>query len=620
MSASEIDDKLNALTKQVSTSEVLYTKMSQSGYSVEKIQTSMETVYKKVFFKLMTNFKGLSKSFMADLTVIIVPDYTFIDVFVQEKNVVKYLFILFSITQMFRSMGIDIEIILRSHGASVDIVINAESIVDIAYGQVKDADMDTLYWTFADGETTPIQAFIMGMKDLQPANLKGIHIEILRQIKKLKDSMEIKGTTAVRIAVGLAFTKDLFQSIAFGTRTSPLSRKESDEMEDKGKLVMRAAKLSENMISKYVYRDEIKQNETWRSISNVSDTVRSFSKGRPENFAKFKTDLISRFSQRKEETLYPIGNFAIRNIKSVPNESVMSIQKYLNSDQNIMSVFLGFALSDEKTFTKIKSNNLDFDTMHNLQEYEDLGTFWKEVLEMQDEKIQYSLTTPSLKENWQSLKIVDTFDETIFIDNPAFFKDIAESEDKDGEANNTLWTVGFEYSNGDIQIGVTGTCKRGEDAKDAIDRELGEELGVQFTEPQKLFEALCESNGGDQHWTVAVAHISQIRNATSKEIEMFLTEDRADDKSRKVGAMVIGSKDDIIHLIKSSIANWNNVGEIDEITSIVAMPLKFILLAGTNRKVIERDPGPNWTQTPKSKPKSKSKKKGKGSSDNWRSG
>lgn len=151
----------------------------------------------------------------------------------------------------------------------------------------------------------------------------------------------------------------------------------------------------------------------------------------------------------------------------------------------------------------------------------------------------------------------------------------------------SLWTIGFEYDlNGrsHYQIGMTGTCKRNETMYSGLKRELSEELGVEIIRKPQQHMFICKnaSNTYKQDWLVCVVQVDNLR-VISIQIPEKSTRD---DRTKKVGAIIIGSRKEIIDLIQKSIDNWPEVGKSDNIQSIVAMPLDFIWSASANRKII----------------------------------
>lgn len=111
------------------------------------------------------------------------------------------------------------------------------------------------------------------------------------------------------------------------------------------------------------------------------------------------------------------------------------------------------------------------------------------------------------------------------------------------------------YLEGDMQIGITGSCLRGESFKDAATREIREEIGMSIN-PKYLKECSCKKlKGKDRYSTIyslCIDDIDNIDNIDEKEENTDDNLDEKDDKRYKVVVIIYGSKEKINELIKSS--------------------------------------------------------------------
>ena len=120
------------------------------------------------------------------------------------------------------------------------------------------------------------------------------------------------------------------------------------------------------------------------------------------------------------------------------------------------------------------------------------------------------------------------------------------------------YVLGIHYSEGDSQISITGTVKNFEQKKGVIDgafaainREMGEEIGVCFKSDTNLYNIpyKIEKNSYNQTWTTAIFSANILRAMPYQRIDQAV--DRRDIRSAKVQAIIIGSYDAFTHLLSS---------------------------------------------------------------------
>jgi predicted NUDIX family NTP pyrophosphohydrolase len=132
----------------------------------------------------------------------------------------------------------------------------------------------------------------------------------------------------------------------------------------------------------------------------------------------------------------------------------------------------------------------------------------------------------------------------------------------------------------DAQIGcVTGKCKVGESEEEAAKREVAEELGIIVKTMEKIHEGPC---------TYFQVPATSVIPYDSNE-DYFFSEERKEDKPRKVGVVIHGSLSEVKSLTSKLVTVYNrHLPTADLVLGVVMMPRDFALRVAVNY------PPPAW--------------------------
>lgn len=135
------------------------------------------------------------------------------------------------------------------------------------------------------------------------------------------------------------------------------------------------------------------------------------------------------------------------------------------------------------------------------------------------------------------------------------------------------YILGPLYTGGDFQVGVTGTVEHGEKYDVATARELGEEIGFVPNSTKKHYDPLEQlflveqSKYNNKNMLVYRLYINDSRPISSFEHGANLSKAK-DDRKKKAGCFLYGSKKDILTAMSKPIYKYKSP---DEIVGIVAV-------------------------------------------------
>ena len=152
---------------------------------------------------------------------------------------------------------------------------------------------------------------------------------------------------------------------------------------------------------------------------------------------------------------------------------------------------------------------------------------------------------------------------------PDYLKKIVRGLFREGKINDNSYILGVIYTDGkgidtDYQIGITGTCKETEHYLMAMNRELGEELGLSSN---KLTMKKYKNNRGYYVNIRDCEYIAQSANGARINAQLR-------DEYDKVGCIVYGDRDAISNCINR--ANIYRYHSDDNITGIVGIKVSVV--------------------------------------------
>jgi len=128
--------------------------------------------------------------------------------------------------------------------------------------------------------------------------------------------------------------------------------------------------------------------------------------------------------------------------------------------------------------------------------------------------------------------------------------------------------LGPIYSNNDFQIGLTGTVKKGETYKNAIIREIGEEVGL--IPDERYLTVLYFSKG----YKVYVIHINDCIPINRRESSTSINDNQ--DTKKKVGCYIYGSKNDVTkYFSRKNIYLYDSNDDIVGIAAVKRSAINF---------------------------------------------
>lgn len=167
-------------------------------------------------------------------------------------------------------------------------------------------------------------------------------------------------------------------------------------------------------------------------------------------------------------------------------------------------------------------------------------------------------------ENISRELISDSFPEPMF---PALYRQDIYDEDY------ILCPLYLYKGYNDFQIGVTGTVKMNENYKQALIREIGEEVGLKVNYPEDLYFITNIKLHRGKRMSSYIVDIRDLSPVTKKEHNKPFGSQARDDRSRRVGCLVYGPKSYILdYLNQERIYSYKDV---DCIVGIVAISGKL---------------------------------------------
>lgn len=123
----------------------------------------------------------------------------------------------------------------------------------------------------------------------------------------------------------------------------------------------------------------------------------------------------------------------------------------------------------------------------------------------------------------------------------------------------------------DAQFGcVTGKCKLEETDKEAVVREVAEELGIFIHDPEQAKLVVC---GDCTYFTVRVTTTTAYNSGTNYE---FSTRD--DDKTRRVGVIIHGTEKEVLDCVnRLETVHGRHLPKADKVFGVVGMPTAMAL-------------------------------------------
>lgn len=125
----------------------------------------------------------------------------------------------------------------------------------------------------------------------------------------------------------------------------------------------------------------------------------------------------------------------------------------------------------------------------------------------------------------------------------------------------------------DIQIGVTGKAKTTETTKYAVNRELGEEIGI-IVKPDLINEHIKSDLSNP---SLFVLNVTNTISLDSDMGDIFNYDYGVDDHNRKIGICVIGVKEDIIKMLLDKSFNYRLKNREKDIIGIISIPIILAL-------------------------------------------
>lgn len=151
--------------------------------------------------------------------------------------------------------------------------------------------------------------------------------------------------------------------------------------------------------------------------------------------------------------------------------------------------------------------------------------------------------------------------ETLKYNQSSYFPKYMKKGIKNSSIEDHEFILGPIYSNNDFQIGLTGTVKKGETYKDAIIREIGEEVGL--IPDKKYISVLYFSKG----YKVYVIHINDCIPINKTEFNTIINDN--EDTKKKVGCYIYGTRNDIMkYFSRKNIYLYNSPDDIVGISAI----------------------------------------------------
>lgn len=424
-----------------------------------------------------------------------------------------------------------------------------------------------------------------------PPEVSYVTVGIPHNLSKLASVMDIKEQQ--HLAVGISVTRDLFYK-SINRAEIRLTPSEKKRILKKGRFILDSLKIEDGLIESALqisedddyFRDLVDEFAIYyhEAFDPAYDGKRKYlKKGTSEERIKeLLGDAKANLMKASDPTFFSTYK---ERFDQIPDDLIENVKVYCEKE-DISPLLVGISMELQERFEDIIYNGWTDKNVGFIDFLIDFGEEWMDVLKINS--FYSNLIDKSDNIGSQSLTILefDDFQAELFDPNPLCFQEtLNEAVNNDG----SLWTIGFQYaskySSVHYQIGMTGTCKKNETMYSALKRELYEELGVEIIQKPNTFRFICEDARGthEQDWLVCVLSANNLNPITSIQKPKAMR----DDRSQKVGAIIVGSRKEIIDLIRSSIENWPEVGKSDDIRSIVAMPLEFIWNAPANRPVIE---------------------------------
>jgi hypothetical protein len=121
--------------------------------------------------------------------------------------------------------------------------------------------------------------------------------------------------------------------------------------------------------------------------------------------------------------------------------------------------------------------------------------------------------------------------------------------------------LGPLYSNNDFQVGLTGTVKKGETYRDAIIREIGEEVGLI---PDENYLSVIYFSKGYKVYSI---YINDCIPINRRGYDIVIND--KEDTNKKVGCYIYGSKNDISKFFsRKNIYLYNSPDDIHGIAGV----------------------------------------------------
>lgn len=130
------------------------------------------------------------------------------------------------------------------------------------------------------------------------------------------------------------------------------------------------------------------------------------------------------------------------------------------------------------------------------------------------------------------------------------------------------------YSNGDTQVGVTGTIGTSETYDKGMIREIGEEIGLSPSQSVRdvHFITVKKVPNKNQNISVYIASIDNLKPLNESDHDFKFTTQGRDDRTKKVGCIVYGEKTKMIeYLNRTKIFRYYSQ---DDIVGIVTLSVK----------------------------------------------
>lgn len=151
---------------------------------------------------------------------------------------------------------------------------------------------------------------------------------------------------------------------------------------------------------------------------------------------------------------------------------------------------------------------------------------------------------------------------------------LEQIQGKSQESSPQILYIG--YLEGDMQVGITGSCLKGESFRDAAIREIREELGISVS-PKYLRECIKKKlRGKDRYSTIFSLCLDSLDNLNSSDNfnnDSIMCPDLQDDKRYKVVVIIYGSPKKIQELMSIAKPLYNN----ERINYYASVPKEFAL-------------------------------------------